>query len=89
MHEHLHQRYAYVLSGTIEITVFGGKTYRYKARDFIAEVIGQWHTGRNTSDTLVRLLVIDQIVSGHSNTVLRSEKAAALLPGQKDRPCSY
>jgi quercetin dioxygenase-like cupin family protein len=74
MHEHPYPRYAYVLSGTLQITVLGGKIYRYKAGDFIAEVIGQWHTGRNTSDTPVRLLVIDQVVPGHSNTVLRSEK---------------
>ena len=75
MHEHPYPRYAYVLSGTLEIAVLGGKTYRYKAGDFIVEVIGQWHTGRNTSDTPVRLLVIDQVVPGHSNTVLGSEKA--------------
>jgi quercetin dioxygenase-like cupin family protein len=76
MHEHPFPRYAYVLSGTLEIIVLGGKTYRYRAGDFIAEVIGQWHIGRNTSDTPVRLLVIDQVILGHSNTVLRSEKAA-------------
>jgi quercetin dioxygenase-like cupin family protein len=75
MHEHPYPRYAYVLSGTLEITVRGGKTYRYKTGDFIAEVIGQWHAGRNIGDTPVRLLVIDQVVPGHSNTVLRSEKA--------------
>jgi quercetin dioxygenase-like cupin family protein len=77
MHEHPYPRFAYVLSGTFEIMVLDGKTYRYKAGDFIAEVIGQWHTSRNTSDTPVRLLVIDQIVPGHSNTVLRSDKAGA------------
>ena len=76
MHEHPYPRYAYVLSGTLEITVLGGKTYLYKAGDFIAEVIGQRHTARNTGDTPVQLLVIDQVVPGHSNTVLRSEKAA-------------
>ena len=80
MHEHPYPRYAYVLSGTIEITVRGGKTYRYKTGDFIAEVIDQWHTGRNIGDTPVRLLVIDQVVPGHSNTVLRSEKSAAAAP---------
>jgi quercetin dioxygenase-like cupin family protein len=77
MHEHPYPRYAYVLSGTLEITVLGGKTYRYKPGDFIAEVIGQWHTGRNASDTPVRLLVIDQVVPGHSNTVLRPGKDQA------------
>ena len=82
MHEHPYPRYAYVLSGALEVTVFGGKTYRYKAGDFIAEVIGQWHTGRNTGDTPVRLLVIDQVVPGHSNTILRSENAAGGSPAE-------
>lgn len=81
MHEHPYPRYAYVLSGTLEITVLGRKTYRYKAGDFIAEVIGQWHTARNVGDRPVELLVIDQVVPGHSNTVLRSEKAAAAASG--------
>jgi quercetin dioxygenase-like cupin family protein len=79
IHEHPYPRYAYVLSGTMEITVLGGKTYRYGAGDFIAEVIGQWHTGRNTGDTPVQLLVIDQVVPGHSNTVLRSKNSAGAL----------
>ena len=43
MHEHPYPRCAYVLSGTLEVAVLGEKTYRYKAGDFIAEVIGQWH----------------------------------------------
>jgi quercetin dioxygenase-like cupin family protein len=76
MHEHPYPRYAYVLSGTLEMAVLNGKSYRYKAGDFIVEVIGQWHTARNSGDKPVRLLVIDQVVPGHSNTVLRSENAA-------------
>ena len=78
MHEHPYPRYAYVLSGNLEVTVRGGKTYRYKAGDFIAEVIGQWHTGRNIGDTPVRLLVIDQVIPGHSNTILNKAPDAAV-----------
>jgi quercetin dioxygenase-like cupin family protein len=74
IHEHPYPRYAYVLSGTLEITVLGGKTYSYKTGDFIAEVIGQWHTGRNISNTPVRLLVIDQVVPGHPNTVIAPKR---------------
>lgn len=76
VHEHPYPRYAYVLSGTLEIAVSGGKMTQYKAGDFIAEVIGQCHSGRAVGDTPVQLLVIDQVVRGHSNTVLCSEKAA-------------
>ena len=63
----------FALVWSLEITVLGGKTYRYKAGDFVVEVIGRWHTGCNTSDTPVRLLIIDQI--------LRSEKAAGVAAG--------
>jgi quercetin dioxygenase-like cupin family protein len=77
MHEHPYPRYAYVLAGTLEVTLRGGKTYRYQTGDFIAEVIGQWHTGRNIGDTPVRLLVIDQVVPGHSNTILSKAPRAA------------
>ena len=71
MHKHPYPRYGYVLSGTLEVTVSGGKTYRYKAGDFMAEVVNTWHTGKNVGDTTVRLLVIDQVVPGHSNTIVR------------------
>ena len=71
IHEHPFQRYAYVLAGTIEVTVLGGKTYRYKAGDFIAEIVAQWHSGRTIGHSPVRLLVIDQVVPGHSNTIFQ------------------
>jgi quercetin dioxygenase-like cupin family protein len=76
MHEHPYPRYAYVLSGNLEITVAGGRTYRYKEGDFVIEVIGQWHSGRNIGSAPVRLLVIDQVVPHHSNTILQSVKGA-------------
>jgi quercetin dioxygenase-like cupin family protein len=71
VHKHPYPRYAYILSGTLEVTVLGGKTYRYKAGDFMAEVVNQWHTGKNAGNTPVRLLVIDQVVPGHLNTIIR------------------
>lgn len=75
MHQHPYPRYAYVLSGTLEIAVLGGKISTYKAGDFIVEAIGQWHAAVNVGNTPVRLLVIDQVVPGHSNTIFRSDKA--------------
>jgi quercetin dioxygenase-like cupin family protein len=73
LHEHPYPRYAYVLSGTLEVAVSGGKTSRYKAGDFIVEVIGQCHMGRSVGDSPVELLVIDQVAPGRSNTVACSE----------------
>jgi quercetin dioxygenase-like cupin family protein len=69
LHQHPYPRYAYVLSGTLEVAVSGGKTFRYQAGDFIVEVVNQWHAGKNAGDTPVQLLVIDQVVPGHSNTI--------------------
>src|SRR5262249_48832410 len=73
IHEHPYPRYTYVLSGTLEVTVLGAQTYRYQAGEFFAEVIGQWHTGRNIGNAPVKLLMIDQVVAGRSNTILQSE----------------
>src|SRR5271165_17115 len=55
LHEHPYPRYAYVLAGKIEVAVEGGKTYRYQEGDFFAEVVNQWHSGRNIGTTPVRL----------------------------------
>ena len=69
MHEHPYPRYAYVLSGTLEVTAADGKTTRYQSGDFFTEVIGQCHRGQNPGTTPVQLLLIDQIVPGKSNSV--------------------
>jgi quercetin dioxygenase-like cupin family protein len=76
MHKHPYPRYAYVLVGTLEVTVDAGKTYRYKAGDFFTEVIGQCHFGRNVGDSPVQLLVIDQVTPGQSNIVPCPEETA-------------
>jgi len=71
MHQHPYPRYGYVLSGTLEVTVLGGQTYRYKAGDFMPEVVKQWHSGKNVGAVPVQLLVIDQVVPGQSNTIFQ------------------
>jgi quercetin dioxygenase-like cupin family protein len=76
LHEHPYPRYAYVLAGKIEVAVAGGKTYRYQEGDFFAEVINQWHSGRNIGTTPVRLLVLDQVEPGHSNTIIKQDPSA-------------
>ena len=73
-HEHPYPRYAYVLSGGLEISDPGGKTRTFKAGDFIVEVIGECHRGRAINDAPVQLLVIDQVAPGQSNTVACTEK---------------
>lgn len=71
VHKHPFQRYAYVLAGDLSVVNKDtNQTYRYKTGDFIVEVLDQWHLGRNEEKTPVKLLVIDQIEPGKSNTVL-------------------
>lgn len=70
VHKHPFPRYAYVLAGDLSvINKDTNQTNRYKTGDFIVEVIGQWHLGRNDGKVPVRLLVMDQVEPGKSNVV--------------------
>ena len=72
VHKHRFPRYAYVQAGTIAVTnVDTGKTETFKTGDFILEAVDQWHYGTNAGKTPVRLLVIDMVEQGQSNTVLQ------------------
>lgn len=72
VHMHPSARYAYVLEGQLEVTnVDTGKSTSYNKGDFIVEMIGTWHQGANVGSEPVKLLVIDQVEKGTSNTVLK------------------
>jgi quercetin dioxygenase-like cupin family protein len=72
VHKHPSQRYAYVLSGTLQVTdVESARTFEYKPGDFIVEIVDGWHYGTNNGKESVRLLVIDQVEKGQANTILR------------------
>jgi len=72
VHKHPFPRYAYVLTGTLQVTYIDtGKSEVFKAGDFIVEVMGPWHQGTNIGPTPIKLLVIDQVEEGAQNTVLR------------------
>lgn len=74
IHKHPFARYAYVLSGTLEVTnVDTGQSDVFKTGDFIIEMIDQWHKGANIGVDMVKLLVIDQIETGKPVTVLKEE----------------
>jgi quercetin dioxygenase-like cupin family protein len=71
-HEHPYQRYGYVLSGHLKVTMSDtGQSFTYAPGDFIVEVRNQWHSANPVGDQPVVLLVIDQVVAGHSNMVMR------------------
>lgn len=75
-HKHLHQRYAYVLAGTLRVTnTESGKSEIYRRGDFIVEQRDEWHRGAALGKAPVKLLVIDQIGEGpQGNVVLRSQE---------------
>jgi quercetin dioxygenase-like cupin family protein len=72
VHKHPSQRYAYVLSGHLTVTLSDtGQVFDYKPGDFVVEVRDEWHYGTATGTEPVVLLVIDQVEPGQTNTVLR------------------
>jgi|SRR5829696_631463 len=73
VHKHPFARYAYVLAGRLTVTdAENGREFAYGEGDVIVELIGRWHSGRNTGDEPVRLLVIDQMPDGEKSTILRA-----------------
>jgi quercetin dioxygenase-like cupin family protein len=74
VHKHPYPMYAYVLSGNLRVTnTETGRSNTYKAGDFILESVGQWHTGANIGDEPLKLLVINIVEKGQSNTVLQRQ----------------
>jgi quercetin dioxygenase-like cupin family protein len=73
VHKHPFARYAYVLAGRLTVTDDeNGREFAYGPGDLVVELIGRWHSGRNTGDEPVRLLVIDQVPDGEKSTILRA-----------------
>jgi quercetin dioxygenase-like cupin family protein len=69
-HMHPFARYAYVLQGEVTVEYEGGQRQTFRTGEFIVEAIGIWHFGTNTGAVPLRLLVIDQVEAGKSNTIL-------------------
>lgn len=74
VHKHRFPRYAYVLSGRLEVTaVERGQVFTYETGAFLIEMMEVWHRGSNPGKEPLRLLVIDQVEPGVSNTILGPE----------------
>lgn len=73
VHKHPFPRMAYVLSGTLVVTegATGAET-AYDAGQFAVEMVDAWHWGRNDGAGPLRLLVIDLVPEGQSNTILQA-----------------
>jgi quercetin dioxygenase-like cupin family protein len=73
VHKHPFARYAYVLAGRLTVTdAETGGEFTYGEGDVVVELIGRWHSGRNSGNEPVRLLVIDQVPDGEKSTILRA-----------------
>lgn len=71
VHRHPHPRMAYVLSGELVVTATAtGAETSYAAGEFVVEMVGDWHFGRNPGEAPLLLLVIDLVPVGEGNTEL-------------------
>lgn len=69
-HKHPYPRYAYVLSGTLQVTnTETGKAIIFHPGDVIAEAVDTWHKGANIGPDPVKLFVMDMIEKGENNVV--------------------
>jgi quercetin dioxygenase-like cupin family protein len=72
VHKHPFPRYAYVLSGTLQVTNNDtNQTQVYRVGEFIIEAIDQWHHATTLDDAPVKLLVIDQVPGDAGNTIIK------------------
>ena len=69
-HNHPYPRYVYVLSGNLQVNnIETGQTDIYKPGNFILESVGEWQTFASIGSEPLKLLVIDIVEHGQSNTV--------------------
>jgi len=72
VHKHPYSRYGYVLSGNLRVTnMETGQVGTYKPGDFFPGSIGQWHMDANIGAEPLKLLVIDIVEKGQTNTTLQ------------------
>lgn len=72
-HRHSWQRYVYVESGAIRVTNHeSGTVADFAARQMIVEALDQWHEGRVVGAGPARLIVVDQVPPGASNSIPRT-----------------
>ncbi len=72
IHQHPWSRFFYVERGTLRVVNHDtGKSQEFKAGQVQAEAIGEWHEGRAVGDGPVRVIVIDLVPPGATNTILK------------------
>ena len=69
VHKHPYPRSLYILEGTLTVTEEGGEPHTFRAGSFVVEAVDVWHTGRNTTASPVKILVIDEVPAGFNNSI--------------------
>lgn len=73
VHRHPFPRYGYVLSGELSVTnEVTKKAHVFSSGEFVIESVQQWHRGRSSGSSPLKLLVIDQAPSGTVNTEIQA-----------------
>lgn len=72
-HEHPVPSFAWIISGTLEITRQDGQVKRLQAGDALAEVIDTLHNGRNVGTDPVKLVVFYTGAVGKALTIKHPE----------------
>ncbi len=68
-HLHAVPVYAWVVTGSLDVELEGGRTNHYKEGDAIVEVVGTRHNGRNPGKVPARLLVFYTGAEGLPNVM--------------------
>ncbi|MCX6179517.1 MAG: cupin domain-containing protein [Chlorobiales bacterium] len=79
-HKHPVPVYAYMLEGTLNVEIKGGRTYVFKKGDAILEVMNTLHNGYNSGDEPARLVVFYTGAVGVPNVVKEGVAVVPTLP---------
>jgi quercetin dioxygenase-like cupin family protein len=74
-HKHPYMNAGVLLKGKLEVTLENGKTFQLESGDSIAEVVEQWHYGRNNGTGPAEILVVYAGIKGEPVTVLKESAA--------------
>jgi len=68
-HMHPVPLFVYILEGTLTIDMESHGTHTFKAGDGFAEIVYNWHNGRNLGDSPVRFLIVFDGQKGTPNLI--------------------
>ena len=77
IHQHPWSRFFYVERGTLRVINHDtGASQEFTAGQVQAEAVGEWHEGRAVGNGPVRVIVIDLVPPGATNTIIKPDSDA-------------